>query len=160
MTCLIFTLLCAEICKNDSPMVVDNIGFIPYNIENEGRADCTTDEFQVVFYDTPNGTLPARDFLDGLDKKMRAKMLHTIAILQEFGVETRLPYSEHLEDGIFELRAKQGSDISRVLYFFFVGKKIILTNGFIKKTQKTPPREIELAKKYRSEYLSRKENQQ
>lgn len=160
MTCLLFAFLRADIRNNDSPVTVDNIGFIPYNIEDEGREDCTMDEFQVIFYDAPNGTLPARDFLDGLDKKMRAKMLHTIAILQEFGVETRPPYSEHLEDGIFELRAKQGSDISRVLYFFFVGKKIILTNGFIKKTQQTPPREIELAKKCRSEYLSRKENQQ
>ena len=50
------------------------------------------------------------------------------------------------------------SDISRVLYFFVIGKKAILTNGFIKKTQKTPPGEIEKAKAYRKEYLSRKEN--
>ena len=68
-----------------------------------------------------------------------------------------MPYSEELEDGIFELRAKVGSDISRVLYFFVVGRKIILTNGFIKKTQKTPKSEIELAKKYRADYLSREE---
>ena len=68
-----------------------------------------------------------------------------------------MPYSEKLEDGIFELRAKVGSDISRVLYFFVVGRKIILTNGFIKKTQKTPKSEIELAKKYRADYLSREE---
>lgn len=117
------------------------------------------DEFQVIFYDAPNGTQPAREFLYGLDKKMRAKMSQALAILQQYGVETRLPYSEHLGDGIFELRAKQGSDVSRVLYFFFIGKRIILTNGFMKKTQKTPPREIALAKKYRSEYLSRKENE-
>ena len=57
--------------------------------------------------------------------------------------------------GIFELRAKVGSDISRVLYFFVVGKKIVITNGFIKKTQKTPNNEIELAKKYRNEFLNR-----
>ena len=69
-----------------------------------------------------------------------------------------MPYSEELEDGIFELRAKVGSDISRVLYFFVVGRKIILTNGFIKKTQKTPKSEIELAKKYRADYLSREEH--
>ena len=69
-----------------------------------------------------------------------------------------MPYSEELENGIFELRAKVGSDISRVLYFFVVGRKIILTNGFIKKTQKTPKSEIELAKKYRADYLSREEN--
>lgn len=116
------------------------------------------DEYNVVFYDTPGGELPARAFLDGLEPKMRAKMLHTISILQANGVQTRLPYSEHLDDGIFEVRAKVGSDISRVLYFFFVGKRIVLTNGFIKKTQKTPPREIELAKKYRKEYLNREEN--
>ena len=69
-----------------------------------------------------------------------------------------MPYSEELEDGIFELRAKVGSDISRVLYFFVVGRKIVLTNGFIKKAQKTPKSEIERAKKYRADYLGRKEN--
>ena len=57
-----------------------------------------------------------------------------------------------------ELRAKVGSDISRVLYFFVVGHKVVLTNGFIKKTQKTPRSGIERAKKYRADYLSRKEN--
>lgn len=60
--------------------------------------------------------------------------------------------------GIFEIRAKQGNNITRVLYFFVIGRKIILTNGFTKKTQKTPPGEIELSKKYRSEYEQRKEN--
>lgn len=70
----------------------------------------------------------------------------------------REPYSKALEDGIFEVRAKVGSDISRVLYFVFVGHRIVLTNGFIKITQKTPPGEIERAKAYRREYLDRKEN--
>lgn len=114
------------------------------------------DEYKVIFYDTPNGDVPVREFLEGLDPKMRAKMTRSIVFLRENGVQARLPYSEHLDDGIFELRAKVGSDISRVLYFFFVGKNIILTNGFIKKTQKTLPGEIELAKKRRKEYLSRK----
>ena len=68
------------------------------------------------------------------------------------------PQSKHLDDGIFELRAKVGSDISRVLYFFVIGKKAVLTNGFVKKSQKTPPGEIEKAKAYRKEFLSRKEN--
>lgn len=47
-----------------------------------------------------------------------------------------MSYSDHLVDRIFEIRAKVGSDIARVLYFFVIGKKIVLTNGFIKKTQK------------------------
>ena len=63
-----------------------------------------------------------------------------------------------IPQGIFELRAKVGSDITRVLYFFYVEQHIILTNGFIKKTQKTPPKEIERAKKYRADYLRRKES--
>ena len=50
------------------------------------------------------------------------------------------------------------ADISRVLYFFVVGKKVILTNGFVKKTSKTPPREIDRAKRYRADYQQRKED--
>ena len=114
-------------------------------------------KLEVEFYDLPNGREPAKDFLVSLEPKMRAKMLWTIQLLQENGTALRMPYSESLEDGIFELRAKVGSDISRVLYFFFVGDKAILTNGFVKKTQKTPEAEKDKAKKYRAEYLSRKE---
>ena len=51
------------------------------------------------------------------------------------------------------------TDITRVLYFFYVDRHIILTNGFIKKTKKTPLKEIERAKLYRSDYLRRRESQ-
>ena len=115
--------------------------------------------FEVEFYETDNGDQPAREFLLSLDKKMRAKMADTISILQDNGFELREPYSKHLSEGIFELRAKVGSDVTRVLYFFYVDRHIILTNGFIKKTQKTPLKEIERAKKYRSDYLRRRESQ-
>lgn len=116
-------------------------------------------KFEVEFYEKLNGEQPAKEFLLGLDKKMRAKMVDTITILQDNGYELREPYSKHLSEGIFELRAKLGSDITRVLYFFYVDRHIILTNGFIKKTQKTPPAEIEKAKKYRADYLKRRESQ-
>jgi len=116
-------------------------------------------EFEAIFYDLPDGREPAKEFIDSLDIKMRAKMVRAIALLQKNGTSLREPYSKPLEDGIFEVRAKVGTDISRVLYFFFVGHKIVLTNGFIKKTQKTPPSEIARAKAYRKEYLNRKENQ-
>lgn len=115
--------------------------------------------YEIIFYDKEDGTEPAKEFLLSLDPKMRAKMFRTIDLLAANGVELREPYSKSLEDGIFELRAKVGSDISRVLYFFIVGKKVILTNGFIKKTMKTPPGEKERAKRYRAEYLGRKETQ-
>ncbi|MBQ7516785.1 MAG: type II toxin-antitoxin system RelE/ParE family toxin [Schwartzia sp.] len=91
---------------------------------------------------------------------MQAKIVHVVNLIAEKGTHLREPYSKHLEDGIFELRAKVGSDISRVLYFFVVGRKIVLTNGFVKKTQQTPPNEIERAKAYRTDYMNRKEMEQ
>ena len=77
-------------------------------------------------------------------------------LLAENGTQLREPYSKPLDDGIFELRAKVGSDISRVLYFFMIGKKVILTNGFVKKTQKTPEKEINKKKKKKKEYYEGK----
>jgi phage-related protein len=112
--------------------------------------------FNVDFYKKADNSCPVEDFLNSLDNKMRAKVLREILLLENNGNELREPYSKPLGDGIFELRMQQGSDIARVLYFFLIGKNIILTNGFVKKTPKTPPGEIELAKKYRKDYLERK----
>lgn len=114
--------------------------------------------FTVVAYQKENGDIPIKDFLNSLDVKMRAKMYGLIGILKEKGNQLREPYSKHLDDGIFELRCKVGSNITRVLYFFYYKGQIVLTNGFVKKTQKTPPEEIELAKKRRSDYITRVEN--
>lgn len=77
----------------------------------------------------------------------------TVAMLEEYGNKVRMPRSEHLQDGIFQIRAQQEGKISRVLYFFTVGKTIVLTNGFSKKTPRTPPAEIELAKECRADYM-------
>jgi phage-related protein len=115
-------------------------------------------KYCVTFFEKEDGVFPAEDFIRSLDYKMMAKVYRLIDMISENGPELREPYSKHLEDGIFELRAQLGSNVSRVLYFFVVGKRIILTNGFIKKTQKTPRGEINKAKVYRREYLSRKEN--
>ncbi len=113
--------------------------------------------FEVVFFQKENGTIPVKEFLNSLDTKMKAKTLRTISLLQINGNELHEPYSKAIQDGIFELRTKVVSDISRVLYFF-IGKKVVLTNGFIKKSQKTPKEEIKTAIKYRNEYLSRKDD--
>lgn len=115
--------------------------------------------FDIDFYRKENGSCPVEQFLDSLDSKMRAKLLRTIELLQQNGNELREPYSKSLGDGIFELRVKQATDISRVLYFFVVKHKIVLTNGFVKKTQRTPIKEIDLARKYKEDYLQRKENE-
>ncbi len=110
---------------------------------------------EIKFYEDQAGRVPIREFLDGLDIKMRQKMLRSIQALQDMGVSLRMPLSESLDDGIFELRAKVGTNISRVLYFFVIGNQAVLTHGFIKKTQKTPAREIERAKKIRDDYIKR-----
>ena len=94
--------------------------------------------FEIIFYDLPNGEKPALNFILGVNKKLRAKITRDIGLLRNNGTDLREPYSKSLGDGIFELRTKCGSDISRVLYFFVVGRRIILTNGFIKKGDKTP----------------------
>lgn len=113
-------------------------------------------QFTVLFYEDIKGNKPVEEFLLQLDKKKRAKLLGLLEILQENGHQLREPYSKHLVDGIFELRGKSGSNISRVLYFFYDNGEIILTNGFVKKTQKAPRREIETAKKRRKDFLSRR----
>ena len=114
-------------------------------------------EYNTIFYETSDGKIPAKEFLLSLDYDMRAKMIRTLEILQKNGPALRKPHSEELEDGIFELRAKFGSNISRLLYFYDEGKLVLLTNGFVKKSQKTPKKEIELAKAYRADYYARKE---
>ena len=128
---------------------LDNICYITYI----DKAD-ESENFEIVFYKKRGGQCPIQEFLDSLDVKMRAKALLMAALLREHGANLRLPYSKQLEDGIFELRAKQGSNSTRLLYFFFAGKKAVLTNGFVKKTQKTPRAQIQKAKEYRSDYLA------
>ncbi len=90
--------------------------------------------YEIILYDTEDGRCPVKELLDSLEPKL-------------------------LENGIFELRTKHGSDITRVLYFFIIGKKAVLTNGFVKKTQKTPNAEKELAKKYKADYERRYSNE-
>lgn len=110
---------------------------------------------EIVFYEKENGEIPVKDFLDNLDIKMRKKALGQIVILESYGRTLREPYSKYIKDGIFELRIKFSSDITRIFYFFYVEDRAILTNGFIKKTQKTPTSEIEKALKYKADFERR-----
>lgn len=58
--------------------------------------------FEIVFYDKPDGTEPAREFILSLDKKMKARMIQLINMLEKNGSELRMPYSKHIVDGIIE----------------------------------------------------------
>lgn len=136
--------------------MLDNMVYMPYdNYKKWKEANATEDKFSVEFFTTDNGNKPAREFLDSLDAKMRSKLLYLLTILEENGNDLREPYSKYLGDHIFELRAKVGSDITRMLYFFYHNGRIIVTNGFVKKTQKTPAQNKTLAKKYREIFLAR-----
>lgn len=77
-------------------------------------------EFRAEFYQTKDGMKPAKDFMLSQDKKMQAKLFGLVDILEQYGNALREPYSKPLGDGIFELRAKVGTNISRVLYFFIM----------------------------------------
>ncbi len=114
---------------------------------------------EVEFYRKPNGREPAREFLDSLDKRTRSRVSDMIMILADNGDSLREPFSKYLGDGLFELRVQTGGVRPRILFFFFVGRKAILTNGFLKKTQRTPRAEIERAKRYRDDYVNREEDE-
>ena len=97
------------------------------------------------------------DFFAGQKQKVKDKIVWTLRLIEEL---PRVPdtYLKRLKDadGLFEIRIKQGNDIFRIFCFFDEGKLIILTNGFQKKTQKTPKREIERALKIKKEYYGGK----
>ena len=113
------------------------------------------ESFSVIFYETPNGEQPAKLFLNELSEKQRAKTIRDLKLLETCGNKLREPTSKFLESGIYELRIKQGFNISTILYFFFVDKRIVLTNGFVKMSMKSPRNVIELVLKYTQDYIER-----
>ena len=81
--------------------------------------------YEIILYDTEDGKCPVQELLDSLEPKLLAKTLRTIDLLEMNGPLLREPYSKPLENGIFELRTKLGSDTTRVLYFFIVEKSSV-----------------------------------
>ena len=112
-------------------------------------------KYEVIFYRDINKKSPFIEFLNSLDNKLRAKTLMMVHLLEENGNDLREPYTKSLSDGIFELRTISGNNITRSLFFLYVKKKIVITNGFVKKIQKTPKNEIELAKNYKNDFIKR-----
>ena len=96
-------------------------------------------------------------FFDKQTKKVKAKIVWTFDLIED---TQRVPetYLKHIEgkNGLFGIKIQFGSDIFRIFCFFDKGQLIILANGFQKKTQKTPKKEIELAIKIKSEYEKEK----
>ena len=89
------------------------------------------------------GQNPVEAFIVSLPMDDRASLRARIDFLAEVGNQVREPLSKHLGSGLFELRVKA----SRIFYCFKPGGRIVLLHGFIKKSQKTPRREMQLALK-------------
>lgn len=89
----------------------------------------------------------AIEFLQNLTVKMRAKAYRTIGLLEEFGPKLPMPHAKALRgtDGIHELRVRQAKDIVRLFYFHHKGQIFVVTSGFVKKADKTDPRELRRA---------------
>jgi phage-related protein len=116
-------------------------------------------EFTIEYVDLPNGRMPAREFVDSLDDKAAARIDAFIERLRVYGNRMQGKFVKKLTDDIFELRVKQFDRIFRVLFFYQPGMLIVITSGFQKKTQETPPGEIARAEqlrrlwmKYRNRY--------
>ncbi|HAJ56769.1 MAG TPA: type II toxin-antitoxin system RelE/ParE family toxin [Candidatus Omnitrophica bacterium] len=105
------------------------------------------------YFCTDSGKSPVRDFIDSLDGSSQRKFFFVKGLLEEFGHKLPQPHAKYAGNDIFELRFTGKEGGIRVLYFFFHQDKAIFTNGFIKKTDKLPPREKNLAVERRKSFL-------
>jgi phage-related protein len=109
--------------------------------------------YEVVFYKDKRGRCFTIEFLEKLQVKVRAKVMKWIEKLEKEGPFLPRPYADIVRGKIRELRVSFGSNEYRFLYFFF-GKKIIVTHGFLKKTDnKVPEEEIERAERFMKEFI-------
>jgi phage-related protein len=76
-------------------------------------------------------------------------------MLKKFGQSLPEPHAKHLGNGNYELRFKGREGQIKVLHFFYNERKIIFTNGFVKKSNRVPKKEVELAIQRRNIYLNR-----
>jgi phage-related protein len=111
----------------------------------------------VKFYKTADGSCPVLEFIDSLSGKAARKVTWTLSLLEELESLPSTYFKKLVNtDGIWEVRVSAGSDIYRIFCFFAGNSVVILTHGLVKKTQKTPPSEIDRAEAYKREYLSRR----
>ena len=111
----------------------------------------------VKFYKTGDGYCPVQEFIEGLSGKAAQKVTWTLTLLEEMESLPSIYFKKLVNsDGIWEVRVSLGSNIYRIFCFFTGNAVVILTHGLVKKTQKIPLGEIERAKSYKREYLSRR----
>lgn len=111
---------------------------------------------EIIFYKTASGDCPVEDFLDSLSAKHVKKITWVLQLVETLEM-VPIQYFKKLDgtDGIWEVRVDFGSDTFRMLGFMDKGNLVVLTNGFAKKSQKTPASEIELARQRKIDHLNR-----
>ncbi len=106
-------------------------------------------EFEIILYKDSSGKSPIEEFLLELSDSNLILVTKTREYIDKLRNRSyhREPFSKHIEPGLWELRIKSGTDILRILYTFEKGRIIILLHIFIKRKQKIPVRELEIARK-------------
>lgn len=104
-------------------------------------------KWKVIYYISTNGENPVSDFLDTLQKQTQSKLIRIFRNIEEYGLQSVIPHIKKLSGTPFwEIRVL-GHDSIRIIYVVAVEFQILVLHGFIKKTQKTPLKELEIAKK-------------
>lgn len=105
--------------------------------------------------DSDRKSHPVKEFLDSIDNKAAAKFFRCFSLLEEHGINVREPYVKSLtgHSKMKEIRVKAAPNIYMIIYFIHTGKRIIFLHGFVKKTDKTPPGEIDVAEKRMKRFL-------
>lgn len=112
-------------------------------------------EWSVVLYRDERGASPVREFLRSLDDEAQASIGWAIEQLRLRNVQAREPLVRHLEDKLWELRRESKTNIYRLVFFLFRGRRIVFVHGFQKKTEKTPRREIAIARARYTAFIQR-----
>ena len=111
--------------------------------------------YNLILYTTDRGDSPIDEFLDGLDKKSRAKVVAYLSLLEDEGPNLKRPYADVVRGKIRELRIHYSSNQYRVLYFFHVRDQIVLVHAFSKKTQQLKEKDIDLSERRMEDWISR-----
>ncbi|MDD3847344.1 MAG: type II toxin-antitoxin system RelE/ParE family toxin [Syntrophorhabdaceae bacterium] len=109
----------------------------------------------VEYYRDSRGKEPGADFIDSLPTETQAKVLRTVELLARYGVLLKEPYSRRIKGKLRELRVVDRHGHIRVLYFTYTQGRFVILHGFLKKSGKTPRREIEIGEKRMSDFIQR-----
>jgi phage-related protein len=113
------------------------------------------DSWELEFYTTAGGTAPVVEYIDALSEEDAARVVRSLELLEALGLQLTEPHVKKIPGkGLWELRTV-GKTHHRVFYVAIQGRRFLLLHGFLKKSQKTPPKEIQTALQRLSDYQKR-----